>query len=261
MTGPIRLALYATGVILAAVGGGCIPLLSRHSSRRLGLFLAASAGVMLGVVGAHMLPDAFRAGPRAAWAVVGGFVFMLVVERFVLPHALHAPQVAEEHEHCEPHVEAQHAQADAAGIGAFIGLALHTMTDGLALAAAIEDASVAPYIFFAIVAHKIPSAFALGSIMTRSRASPLRVVLASAALGAMVGFGGTLFLVARSLAQLDATVLTPYAVGFSAGSFLHVAVTDLLPDLHKHGAEKRHLLASFIGGLLLTILLTLVFKD
>ena len=56
-------------------------------------------------------------------------------------------------------------------------------------------------------------------------------------------------------------MVTPYAVAFSAGSFLHVALTDLLPDLHPAGARRRDMLLALIGGLVLTIGITLLARD
>jgi zinc and cadmium transporter len=252
---PASLLVFSAGVVAAALAGGSVPLWSRGSPRTLELFLAASAGVMLGVVGGHMLPEAFDGGgANAAWALVAGFVFMLLVERFVLPHALHAPHAAEEHAACDPAIERDHARADAAGVGVFLGLALHTVVDGVVLGTALAgDGLVAGYIFLAIVVHKIPSAFALGSILVRAGVPARRVLLAVAALGAMVGLGGALFLVARSIGEFDAGRLTPFALAFSAGSFLHAAVTDLLPDLHRRGSARRGLLVALFGGLALMV--------
>ncbi|MFM2153371.1 MAG: hypothetical protein RL199_1806 [Pseudomonadota bacterium] len=255
------LALYALGVVLAALVGGAVPLLGLASARRLERFLAASAGVMLGVLATHLLPEAFEAGPAAAWSLVAGFVFMLLVERFILPHAFHAPQVADEHEHCAPDVEREHVQHDAAGVGAFVGLALHTLGDGLALGASSADAAVAPWVFLAIAAHKIPSAFALASILVRARARPAKVLGASTALGAMVGVGALFYLGAGALFAFDAASVTPWAVGFSAGSFLHVVVTDLVPDLHRHGHDRRAVVGWFLGGLALMVLVTRFLPD
>jgi zinc and cadmium transporter len=256
----VRLSLYSLGVVVAAVIGGSLPIWSRGHSNRLELFLAGSAGVMFGVLGAHMLPEAFEAGPAAGWAIVGGFVFMLLVERFVLPHALHAPYVAEEHSECDPSVEEQHVKADAAGIGTFIGLALHTLGDGLALGASMDEPHAALLVFAAICAHKVPSAFALGSILVRAKVRTPRVLGAAALLGGMVAIGSTLFLAIQAAGHMPSGQLTPYAVGFSAGSFLHVAVTDLLPDLHRRGARKTRLIVAFLGGLVGMILLSIFLR-
>jgi zinc and cadmium transporter len=252
---------YALGVVAAAVAGGSIPLWSRGHPRLLELFFAGSAGVVLGVLGGHLLPQAFKAGPVAAWAIIAGFLFMLVVERFVLPHALHSPHHGEVHAECSPEVEAAHVRADAAGIGAFVGLSLHTLADGLALGAACQDVGVAPYVFVAIVAHKVPSAFALGSILVRAQVRRSRVLLGVAALGSMVGLGGLLYLVAQRFGQFQPAAVTPFAVAFSAGSFLHVALTDLLPDLHPSGARRREMLAALVGGLVLTVAVSLLTRD
>lgn len=258
-----RLVLATMGVVFAAVAGGATALWGRHSSRRLEVFLAASAGLMLGVVATHMLPEAFEAGPAAAPSVVAGFVFMLLVERFVLPHALHAPQVADAHEHCDPAIEHQHVREDAAGWGAFLGLALHTLGDGIALGAASHSPRQEEvlWVFLAIATHKFPSAFALGSILVRARVRSARVFGSSAALGLMVGVGGTMFLVLQRFVGLDAQAFTHYAVGFSAGSFLHVVVTDLLPDLHRRGRERRALLFAFLGGLGAMVVLSRWFHE
>jgi zinc and cadmium transporter len=256
-----RLALATTGIVLAALVGGATALWGRSSARRLEIFLAASAGLMLGVIATHMLPEAFEAGPAAASSVVAGFAFMLLVERFVLPHALHAPQSAEAHEHCDPAVEHQHVREDAAGMGAFLGLALHTLADGLALGAACHAPDGIVWVFLAIATHKVPSAFALGAILVRARARASRVLFSSLALGLMVGAGGLLFELLEKLASLEASQFTRYAIGFSAGSFLHVVVTDLLPDLHRRGGERRALLGAFIGGLGLILVLNRLFPD
>jgi zinc and cadmium transporter len=255
------LALFTFLLVLGALTGGALPVVSRTSARRLQLFLAGSAGVMLGVVGSHLLPEAFVAGPSAAWAVVGGFVFMMIVERFVLPHALHSADASEAHAQCDPAVEAQHVRAEAAGVGAFVGLALHTLGDGFALGAALENPSVAKWVFAAILAHKVPSAFALGSVLVRAGLRPFRVLVATGLLGVVVGVGAVVFLVAEASLGVDPRAVVPYAVGFSAGSFLHVAVTDLLPDLHRTGAQKHRQLAALVGGLALVLALRLALPE
>lgn len=256
---PVTILVVSTlGLVIGSAFGGSLPL-RRASIRSMPYFLAFSAGVMLGVLGTHLLPEAFEVGPSAAWAVVGGFLFMLIIERFVLPHALHAPHEAEAHVDCDPELEAEHVRAEAAGLGAFLGLALHTLSDGIALGATVEDPHTAFWVFAAILAHKVPSAFALGSLLVRAKVQPPRVLAATSALGLVVGLGAVLFLVAREGLGIDPTVAVPYAVGFSAGSFLHVAVTDLLPDLHRARPVKWRQVAALLGGLGLMIALRVLF--
>lgn len=259
------LALFSFVVVVASAGGGSVALLGHGHHRRLELFLAVSAGVMLGVLAGHLLPEAFEETASTAWALVGGFLFMLLVERFLLPHTLHSPHAADAHAHAleQPGGEEARAavRAQAAGVGAFVGLSLHTIVDGFALGAAMERPGAAPYVLLGIVAHKVPSAFALGSILVRAQRRPSVVVLAAGALGAMVGLGAILFAGLRAAGQVDATELAPFAIAFSAGSFLHVVVTDLLPDLHREGAERRRLLLALLGGLALTIALSFVLHD
>lgn len=256
MSDGFLIAVYSAGVVVVALGSGAVALLGRASARRLELFLALSAGVVLGVVGLHMLPEALEAGPQVSSAVVAGFIFMLAVERFILPHAMHSPHAGELHEHCDPEEEKAHARADASGLGAFIGLAMHTLSDGIALGAAVGESDAGLMVFIAIVAHKIPSAFALGSILVRGGFSPFVVVSASGALGLAVGAGALLFVMTSSLGGLDPATVTPWALAFSAGSFLHVAVTDLLPDLHRQRSWR--LFFALLAGLAPVVLLSVL---
>ena len=48
--------------------------------------------------------------------------------------------------------------------------------------------------------------------------------------------------------------LTPAALAFSAGTFLYIAVSDLLPHINRHGHDRRLL---NIGGLLLGLFIML----
>lgn len=241
------------------MGSGALALFGRGSTQRLELFLALSAGVVLGVVGLHMLPEAFEAGPGVGIALVGGFIFMLAVERFILPHALHSPHAGRDHpghEHacCETEDDKARARAEASGIGAFVGLAMHTLSDGIALGAAVSEGGAGILVFIAIIAHKIPSAFALGSILVRGGFSTRTVIVGTGALGLAVGVGALLFSVTSRIGALEPAVVTPWALAFSAGSFLHVAVTDLLPDLHRQRSWR--LFAALMVGLAPVALLT-----
>lgn len=327
---------YSLIVVASALLGGWVPLWAGSSQRRLEYFLAASAGVMIGIVGMHLLPESFgEAGTSAGWGVLAGFLFLLVIERFVLPHPMHSLHAAVESESdakalsTEAEEERTRSRAasggesgfrstrtskvisgrfpgttsarlsgtpsgrspgessgestgdrpistsgplstatssDAsdrlhqrlhrtAGLGAYLGLSLHTVTDGVALGAAMEDRRVAFYVLLAIVLHKIPSAFALGSLLVKEGIRPAMVLAATGSLGLLVAVGAIGFRLATFLADFDAFALTPYAVAFSAGSFLHVAVTDLLPDLHRSGAAKVYLLLALFAGLGVSVLL------
>ncbi|HYI02920.1 MAG TPA: ZIP family metal transporter, partial [Hyalangium sp.] len=51
----------------------------------------------------------------------------------------------------------------------------------------------------------------------------------------------------------------PWALAFSAGTFLYIAVSDLLPHVSRHGKERQgRNLVALIAGLLLMLALSQV---
>ena len=44
---------------------------------------------------------------------------------------------------------------------------------------------------------------------------------------------------------------TAYALAFSGGTFLHLSLSDILPDLHRRGGSKWRLTGALLAGLAL----------
>ena len=116
------LAIYLPTVIFISLLGGFLPLMRALSQRALALLLSFSAGVLLGAVFFHMLPEVSSAlGANLGLPVLAGFLLIFVMERFVFVHA------CEEHD-CDIHQM---------GIPAFLGISLHSLLDGIALGAGL----------------------------------------------------------------------------------------------------------------------------
>src|ERR1051325_8676425 len=85
---------------------------------------------------------------------------------------------------------------------AFLGLALHTLFDGVALASA-SATGVGFMAFIAIAAHKVPSSLSLAAIY-KSEGKPNRAILGYAALyGLMVPAGAAAYWLLARLVHLD----------------------------------------------------------
>jgi zinc and cadmium transporter len=234
---------YSAAIIGAAFLGALWPVFSRGKARLVS-FLAFAAGVMLGAAFFHMLPEAFESGGAAAVSVVPvGFVSLFLLERYVLVHACEEPPECEEHAH-----------HSALGMTALIGLSVHTLFDGVALASAVKE-GIGLMAFIAIVAHKIPSSLSLASILKSEGRSRTQVLMLILAFGLMVPVGATLYFVLDRGMHLPS--LTAGALAFSAGTFLYIAVSDLLPHVRRHGDGQRmpHI-ASLVAGLVLMFALT-----
>lgn len=239
---------YSGAIVASAFVGALWPVFT-DARKRLVLFLAFAAGVMFGAAFFHMLPEAFEAG--GAWAVSfvpAGFVALFLLERYVLVHACEEPPECEEHSH-----------TPAFGLTAFFGLSAHTLFDGVALASAVRE-GIGAMAFLAIVAHKVPSSLSLASILKAEGRSKARVLWLVLVFGLMVPLGALLYFGLEQVAHWPR--LTPAALAFSCGTFLYIAVSDLLPHINRHGRDKRLLhICGLLAGLLLMLALSVLIPD
>lgn len=218
------------GVLVIMAVGGLLPLLLPRLRQHLPLALSLSAGVMLGTACLHMLPEgAHLLGDKVGWAVLSGFLFLYFFERFVTVHVCEAMG-------CEFH----HL-----GMAALFGLSIHTFVNGVALGAGFLS-GMGGVVFFAVAAHKLPEAFSLTAILLHERYRRLHIALMSLLLMSMIPLG------ALSVQLFKVTPETPlegYALAFSAGTFLHISLSDLLPEVHKASQSRMLKFAAFLVGI------------
>ena len=288
MTGAGTLAAYTGAILVGAVVGGSLPLVGRM--QRSDVLLSFSAGVMLGAAFFHMLPEAVEDGGRGALPfVLVGLLFIYLLERVVLVHICAEPGPGRsagdreprghangggEHGHAPASAGAAAGKPDPArasaahaddvtgcevhtmGMAAFVGMSAHTLVDGFALGAASAHPDLGALVFLAILAHKVPNAFSLSAILVAEGASRARALVMNATFALMVPVGVGLYVLLEHTVQ--ATAFTPLALAASAGTFLHLSLSDILPDLHRHGAPKWRTTLAMMGGLAVMGALTLV---
>ncbi len=252
MTSTTALAFYTLAILAGALAGGALPLVGRVS--RSDLLLSFSAGVMLGAAFFHMMPEAVdAAGGSVLPFVVIGFLALFVLERFVLVHACAEPGPGAEEAAAAAGRPTRHVHGDGTGceahtmgLTAFVGLSIHTLVDGFALGASSEKPELGLLVFLAILAHKIPNAFSLSAILRHEGYSRGKALAMNATFALMIPLGAGLYLAIREL--VHAGTFTSYAVAASAGTFLHLAFSDILPDVHRrHGARMSHGVALLVG--------------
>nr|QKW93894.1 zinc ABC transporter permease [Vitiosangium cumulatum] len=238
----VALSSYSLIILLGAVVGALVVVFTQTPTK-LVTFLAFAAGVMFGAAFFHMLPEAYHGGGFWAFALVpAGFVFLMVLERYVLTHACEEPPECQEHVH-----------GHALGLTAFLGLSAHTLFDGVALGSAVKE-GVGLMALLAITSHKIPSSLSLASILKAEGKSSARILGFSMLYGLMVPVGAVLYFAFDSVLRFES--LASKALAFSAGTFLYVAVSDLLPHVNRHGKDNRgrNLVALAVGLLLMLVL-------
>jgi len=265
MTELQSLSLYTFAILGGAVAGGVMPLLG--PMRRSDLLISFSGGVMLGASFFHMLPEAVElGGVRTLPAVLLGFLALYLLERFVLIHICAEPGMNEalstrtvHHPHDHPgHVHGDEAgcEVHTLGLAAWIGMSIHTIVDGFALGAANHEAGLGVLVFIAILAHKIPSSFSLSAILRAEGYGRGKALAMNAFFALMVPLGAGLYVVLRQAIQME--TFTAWALAFSGGTFLHLALSDILPDLHRRGGSKWRLTGALLAGLALMWALRLI---
>jgi len=241
MDSPVTVALTIFALV---IGAGALPLLLRMNERVLHAVIALASGFFLGVTFLHLLPEVAEqchsAVPNAGrtmtmWAcVLGGLLAVYFAELLLRQTDPHHHQ--HEHDHGPDHDHpAHHGGHRVVGIATFVGLSVHTLGGAVGIGLSFDKPEVRDAMVTATLSHKAAEAFSLVSVLLLSQLSRRSVItlLGSYALVSPVGIAlGRLF-----AQQLPEQMLAP-AEGLAAGTFLYVAVGELLPEVF-HGRKDR----------------------
>ncbi|MFE4453188.1 ZIP family metal transporter [Streptomyces sp. NPDC056796] len=223
----------ALGAFLMTLAGGWVA--QRVSDRR-HLVLGFAGGLMLGVVGLDLLPEAVEAAgglvfgvPAALLLFVGGFLMAHLVER-----SLAVRQAA--HGAGEERVPQVGLTAAAAMVG-------HSLMDGIALGAAFQvGGGMGAAVALAVITHDFADGFntyTITSLYGNARRKALLMLYADA-LAPVVGAATTL------LFTLPAELLGCY-LGFFGGALLYLAAAEILPEAHHDHPARSTLLCTVAG--------------
>jgi len=228
-----RLLEYIVTILLFAIIGSVLPFIRKWKSDILHLFVAFGAGVFLGAVFFHLLPD-IKGSKDAFVFVLSGFLFVLLFEQFtsMTRHGNYDPAYPNKH--------------DVVGMAAFIGLVVHSITAGFALGVgALSNEQLGLVMFFAIIAHKAVAAFSLATVLrlssfsTRKSVKLLTIFAFTTPLGTVMAY----FMMDH---LSSAAMQIPTAL--AAGTFLYVATMDLLPEaFHIEGNRTGAVISMFLG--------------
>lgn len=248
---PILLST-ALALLGASAVGAALPLFRRWSERGLHLFVALSAGIFLGTIFFHLLPhlagvgheDSHGHAPGAeeiahsVWpwgAALLGILLLFLLEKVWLPSRTREAQT-------NPHALLWSAT--------YAGLALHAATAGVALSGILEMPEGRAQFLVSILVHKATECFSLATVM-RLAGLPTGRSIALLALFALIEPAG--LLVSGELAHAIPAA-APILTGFACGTFLYVAVADLLPEVFHGAGRARWKIAAVLAGVALPTL-------
>ena len=202
--------------------------------------VALAVGGLYGDAFIHLIPEAFERLDRlqASLYVMGGLLSFFILEKILRRRDLHHRR------HHRPVVEMNLA-----------GDAMHNLVDGMLIAASY---SVSPSLGLtttvAVLLHEIPQELGDFGVLVHGGVSPRRALrmnllsASAAVLGVIVAIA-----LGASIAEF-----TTYLIPITAGGFLYLAGSNLVPELqHEPGSPReiaRQLLLMSVGVGLMTLL-------
>ena len=271
----LLIAGYCSLVALASLAGGTLPSLLRLTHTRMQLIMSFVGGLVLAVALLHMLPHAAAETgslDRAVWAALAGLLTMFFLIRTFQVHRhgpVDAPPASScDHDHphdtCGQHdypVDGDHCATHRnrySWIGLTAGLTLHSLMDGIAIAASVTAEARPPAAagllglgtFLAVLLHKPLDAMSITSVMAAGGWSKKSLQWANVGF-AMTSVGGAVLfcLGVEQFVEHQHTVVG-LALGFSAGVFLCIALADILPEVQFHAHDRIWLSAALLLGVL-----------
>ena len=239
MSPALSLLLYSAAVVVATWLGGLIPLTGRWRDHHVGFLSAFACGVLLGAAFLHMLPEAAEHSAKMVGiAALAGLLFVFLLERVVVTHFC-------EHDN----EECDHFQM--IGYSFYVGLTLHSVIDGLVLGSGALIPELGGVVFVAVLAHKLPAVFSLTSILVAGGFRRKRVLLLLAILSLSTPAGA--FAAFFGLGRLGEEA-GHIAVAVSAGTFIYVALVDLIPSVQWQSRTWLRSALALLAGLALMYL-------
>jgi ZIP family zinc transporter/zinc and cadmium transporter len=237
------LLAVACGVLAGAanVTGGILAVGTRTWDHvRQSYLVAAGAGFMLAAVLLRMIPESYRLN-NADGAYAGAFsVGILILTGYLLVHF--AEHVLLGHFHFGEETHHEHWVKPVVGTTALMGLALHTLFDGVSIGSGfLVTPTLGVLVAIAVFLHKIPEGFTVASIMVAAGRSRRDAVMSAAWLG-LVTVAGVLGISVWAGA-------VHVALPLSAGAGLYVAASDLIPAVNEAKGVRKPL--AVFGGVFL----------
>ncbi len=227
-------ALWALLAFATTLAGGAFAF---RYQRYLHAIMAFSAGLLVGVVFLHLVPEIAEIAHEASidfrslmMMLMGGFLSIFLLEKLTIIHSEKTHDAPGHHHNV--------------GLAGAIGLSFHSFLDGLAIGVGFQAGNEVGFVvLLAVLAHDFADGLNTVTFMLATRNTRVRVVTLLI-VDALAPVAGALL---ASVWRIDPQVLASQ-LAFMAGFLLYLGASDLLP--HVHERPRRSLIASTLAGML-----------
>jgi ZIP family zinc transporter/zinc and cadmium transporter len=187
-----------------------------------------AAGIMITLAFAHLIPEGIELNENSLLYVLGGFLFMFFLQFVVLFHPCRDSS-------CRTHSDTP----------SVIGLSLHSFIDGLIIAVGFSAHSgLGILTTLAVLLHKLPDGITISAILVHTGASVKRIFSFSFLTACFTPVGTVLgIFLFKNISQSVLGAL----LSITAGSFIFLSASDLIPETHKI-ANRAAPLTLFLGA-------------
>jgi len=223
----ILISTFAVSLI-SLIGVVTLAIKDKLLGKILFCLIGFSAGALLGSAFLHILPEALE---KSTSTTVFSFLILGIILFFLLERYFHWRHCHEEH--CDIH---------AFTYLNLVGDGLHNFIDGMMIAASfLGSVKLGLVTTFAIILHEIPQELGDFGVLIYGGFGKKKALLfnfisaLTAVVGAVVGY------YVAGVVQGFSNFILP----LTAGGFIYIATSDLIPELHKESNLKRATAAFF----------------
>ena len=216
-------------------------------------FVSFAVGTLLGAAFLEIIPHAYELSRdlhQISLIVLIGILVFFILEKLLVWRHCHGS-------HCENHSPVVNHVVKKGSI-LIIGDCFHNFIDGILIASAfIVDINLGLITALAIIVHEIPQEISNFSILINSGYSLSRTLL----MNVITGFAMIIGAILAYFVLNDLEFLIPIILAFAASSMIYVAISDLIPSLHKKVEIKQTVqqtFSIFLGVLIIYFLHSLI---
>jgi len=222
-------------IVLASVASGLLSIglaasfaLNVRSDKWINILISYAIGALLGAAFLNALPEALElteTPKQLTFILLLGILVFFILEKLLLWRHCHLSE-------CEAHELVSVADNDhgRSGMMIILGDTFHNFVDGILIATAfMADTQLGIVTAIAITAHEIPQEAGDFIILLNSGFTRAEALWSNLLSGTATVFGGLLgYFMLNQLNHLIAPILA-----VAAASMIYVAMSDLIPSLHK----------------------------
>ena len=266
------LIVYCILIALASLVGGWLPAMMRLTHTRMQLMMSFVGGLMMSVALLHLLPHAVMETGSLDYASSSAMLGLLAI--FFMIRVFHVHQHApgdplEQHSQdktpdpdhlCHHHAHDTTTQShQLSWLGLFIGMSIHSLIDGIALAASVTVSAehdstwgmLGAGTFVAVLLHKPLDSLPIATVMMAGGWSDRVRQTVNIIYALICPAGALLFYFGVQGVLADQHLAIGCALGFSAGVFLCISLADILPEIKFHQHDRGKLTAALLAGVLM----------